>query len=129
MIINAVTYYMASNGIGTVGTDIFIGELPLDKADIISAVYVPSPHPNKAIPYYNQTIDFWARFKSYDDGMGKLQDLFDLFHQKENYEIDGFHVYLSYAMGMIDDMDRDMERRHLFRLSLSFIFRRGSEFS
>lgn len=127
--IDAILDYMEDNGIGTVGTDIFMGELPLDDEDCISVVTAPSPEPNKSIPYYTQSVDVWARFKSYDDGMAKLQSVFSLFHRSENYELDGFHVYLSYALGMIDDLDRDSERRHLFKLTLDFVYRASTSFS
>ena len=127
--IDSIADYLEDNGIGTVGTDIFIGELPLDENNIISLVTSPSPEPNKAIPYFNQAVDVWARYSSYDDGYKKLQDVFDLIHQLENYDIDGFHVYLSYARGMIDDLGRDAEGRHLFKVSFSFVGRKGDEFS
>jgi hypothetical protein len=129
MIADALVEYLEENSIGTVGTDIFIGELPLDKSDIIALVYSPSPDPDKAIPYFNQAIDIWARFKSYDEGYNKLKAIFDLLHRAENYDLEGFHVYLSYSRGMIEDLDRDAERRHLFKLSLAFVFREASEFS
>lgn len=129
MIIDSILTYMHDGGIGTVGTDIFIGELPDDKSDIVSLVTSPSPEPNKSIPYYTQTVDIWGRFKSYDDGMSKLQEIFGMFHRIENYEVFNYHVYLSYALGMIDDLGRDNERRHLFKLTLSFVYRNANPFS
>lgn len=129
MIIDSLTDYLQDNGIGTVGTDIFIGELPFDKTESISLVYSVSPEPNKSIPYYTQLVDIWARYSKYDDGYQKLQDIFDLLHRAENYEVDGFHIYLSYAAGMITDLDRDAERRHLFKLTLGFVYRKSEEFS
>lgn len=129
MIIDSLLDYLETNGIGEVGTDIYLGELPEDKDDIVSAMISPSPEPNKSVPYYTQTIDFWARFKSYDSGIAILKRIFDLLHQAENYEVDGYHVYLSYAMGMIDDLDRDAERRHLFKLTIGVVYRVGVDFS
>ena len=128
-LLDQIEQYLEDEGIGTIGTDIFDGEIPLDKTNAITFVYVPSPEPDKAIPYYTQAYDVWARYSDYDEGYGILQDIMDLLHQKENYDLDGFHVYLSYARGMIDDFDRDAERRHLFRLSLAFVYRKASEFS
>lgn len=129
MIIEEIADYLEDNGIGTVGTNIFLGELPFDKSEIISLVNSPSPEPNKAIPYYEQRVDVWARYADYSDGYAKLQSIMDLLHQKEHYELPSFHVYLSFALGMIDDFDRDTERRHIFKLSLSFIYRNASDIS
>lgn len=123
MIITSVLEFMEDSGIGTINSDLFLGELPFDRTDILSLIYVLSPAPDKAIPYYRQVIEVWAQFTSYETGMNKMQQVFNLFHKRENYEIADFHVYLSFAMGMVDDMDRDSQRKHLFRLSLTFVYR------
>lgn len=129
MIIDSVCDYLEDEGIGTVGTDIFIGELPFDKSDIISLIYGVSPDPDKSVAYYEQSIDIWARFKTYDAGYQKLMEIFNLLHRAEHYDIEGFHIYLSYSSGMIEDLDRDQERRHLFKLTISFVYRKIEEIS
>lgn len=129
MIIQALANYIEDNSIATVGTDLFIGELPFDKTDCISLVYSPSPEPNKAIPFYTQMIDVRARFKNYEDGYNKLLEVFRLFHAVGNFEMGDFHVYLSYAAGLPVDNDRDIERRHLFQLSLGFTYRENESMS
>lgn len=127
--IDSLLDYLETNGIGEVGVDLFMGELPVNKQNIVCLIASPSPAPNKSIPYYTQTIDVWAKFASYEAGMTRLQAVFDLLHREENFEIDGYHIYLAYALGMIDDLDRDSERNHLFKLSMSFVYRQGVEFS
>lgn len=129
MILNDLGDYLQESGIGTINDNIYIGELPFDKNNCVGLTYSVSPEPNKAIPYYVQVVDIWARYSEYDVGFLKLQQIFDLIHQAENYEMGRFHVYLSYAGGMIDDLDRDPERRHLFRLTLGFVYRRNELFS
>jgi len=128
-ILESIAEYLEDNDLGVVGTNIFIGELPDDENNIVSIVSAPSPDPNKSIPYYTQTVDIWARYSDFDDGYGKLQDIFDTLHREENYEIEGYHVYLSYASGMILDLDRDSERRHLLKVSFGFVYRESSELS
>lgn len=128
-IIDSIAEYLEDESIATMGTDLYKGELPFDVDDCLSLQFVPSPEPNKAIPYYTQTVDVWARYKLFDTGMEKLQEIMELLHRKENYDINGYHVYLSYALGMIDDLGRDVERRHLFKLTLSFVYRQGAELS
>lgn len=128
-IIDSIAEYLEDQSIATMGTDLFKGELPFDVDDCLSLQFVASPDPNKSIPYYTQTVDIWARYKLFDTGMEKLQEIMEELHRKENYDINGYHVYLSYALGMIDDLGRDVERRHLFKLSLSFVYRQGAELS
>lgn len=117
--------YLISAGICT-STDIFIGELPFDKTDIIALHAVNSPDPDKAIPFYVQEVDITARFSKYSDGYTKLKSIFDLIHRKYHYEIGNEHVYLSYSVGMIMDNERDAERRHLLQMTLAFIYRDGN---
>lgn len=131
--IPALADYLEEQNIGTVGEDIFLGELPLTEADddnnsaCISLVASPSPEPNKSIPYYEQRVDVLARYSDYEDGYAKMQEIFDLLHKQENYDdISGYHIYLSYALGMIEDSERDAERRHIFKLTLGFIYRNAS---
>jgi hypothetical protein len=120
--------YLISEGIGT-SANIFISELPFDKSDIIALHASPSPDPDKAIKYYFQTVDITARFSKYIDGYNKLKSIFDLLHTKAHYEMGDKHIYLSSALGMIMDNDRDVQRRHLLQLTLAFIYRINEDFS
>ena len=129
MIIEDISSYIEESDIATEGTDLFVGELPFDKNDCISLVYTPSPEPNKALHYYVQVVDVWGRFSNYQEGYAKMLQVFKLFHRTQNYETDNFHIYLSYSLGMIADNGRDVERRHLFQLSLGFIYRELEELS
>lgn len=124
--IDSLADYLQDNGFGTVATDIFIDELPLDIPDCIAVINSTSPTPDKAIPYYTQNVDIWARYTSHAQGRLKLQDIMDNLHQKEHYTIDGFLVYLSYANGMIESMGVDSQRRHLFKLSIGFVYREAN---
>lgn len=126
MIIESIADYLEDQGVGTVNTDIFLGELPLDKSDCIALISAPSPAPDRSIPYYTQNIDVWARFSDYSEGVSKLQEVMDELQRKENYSITGYHVYLSYALGMIDDLDRDTERRHLLKVTFGVVYREDS---
>ena len=121
--------YLQTSGIGTVGTDIFISELPFNKTDIIAIHATVSPDPDKAVPFYVQVVDITARFSQYKEGYDKLKSIFDLLHQKVHYEMGENHIYLSYAMGMPVDNDRDAERRHLLQLTMAFIYRINEDFS
>ena len=124
MIVESIAKFLEENSIGIRGTNIFIGEIPLGKTNCISLVYTPSPDPNKAIDVYEQVIDFRSRFKRTDTGYNKMIDIFNLLHKGQNYKIDDYHVYFSNALGMIEDNDRDSERRKLFKLSIKFIYRK-----
>lgn len=127
MIIESVATYLQTNNLGNVGSDIFIGEMPLETGDCVSLVYAPSPDPNPAIDVYEQVIDFWSRNKNTSVAYSKLLSILNLLHKGQNYAITGYHVYFSNALGMIEDNDRDIERRKLYKLSIKFIYRRSED--
>jgi len=134
MIKESVAKILETNGIGTVGSTIFIGEIPVDLNgtpvnNAFCILNAPSATSDKAIRIYNSTLDFWGRFTNSDTGFNKMQQIYDFFHGKYDYELDGFHVYFSFSPGSIMDFDRDAERRKMYKLSVTFIFRIEEEVS
>lgn len=127
MIINALADFLDANDLGTVGEDLFVGELPQEPDECLSLVYAPSGKPDTSIKYYDQLIDIWGRYKNYEAGFAKLRAIMDFLHQKHHYEIshggEDFYIYISYSQGLIDDFDRDAQRRHLFKVTIGFTFR------
>ena len=123
MLADDIATKIQEESLGTVGTDIYIGELPFDVNDSVAVVYSPSPQPNQALHYYAQVVDIRGRFGKYEEGYQKMQDIMDVFHRTQNYEMGDYYVYISFANSMIQDNDRDIERRHLLQLTLTFIYR------
>ena len=103
--------------------NLYIGELPQKVENCISMVSTVSPQPSSSIGYYEQHVDFWARFRKTDEGYSALQSIFDFLHRKVAYETDNHYIYVSLATGLIDDMDRDEEGRKMLRLGFRFIYR------
>lgn len=115
-------------GIGTLGGDIFLGELPESTEDNpgangLAIVTAPSTRPNMMLPYFEETVEFWARDRVDVEGAKKLKHVLNRFHQQEHYDTEHFHVYFSTAEGAIEDLGRDAERRKIWRVSMLFVYR------
>lgn len=123
MILEEICKQIELNEIAVYGEDLFIGDLPNKPANCLGVIAVPSPTPDKSIPVYEQTVDVWSRSKKSETAYSQLEQIKDLFHQQANYTIGDYHVYLSSALGLIDDNDRDSEERKLYKLTLSFKYR------
>lgn len=123
MILEDLGTFLQTNGLGTLATDIFLGELPLNVDNCVSISYAISPSPNKTLDVYEQDIDFWSRNKDPATAYQKLLDIQNLIHRAGNYTMGGFHIYFSNSLGSIDDNDRDVERRKLYKLGIRFIYR------
>lgn len=109
--------------LGTVGTDIFIGELPESIVEGFMLVNSPSPNPEKYIDHEYIVVDFWYRSPHTDAAYSKLRDAYNFFHRKYHYQTSNWHIFFSEAIGNINDVDRDREGGKLYRLSVQFICR------
>lgn len=127
MILEDIAKLIEDQEIATMGTTLFSGELPLDFPNSTAMIYSPSPEPDKSLEVYEMTIDFWNRNRNSENGFEILKSIMDFLHRKQNYETQNYHIYLSYALGMIEDLDRDSERRKLYKLSMRFIYRELQE--
>lgn len=121
-LIEEIADLLASQGVGTVNTDIFIGDIEHNKENGLFLINEPSPEPNQAIQIYDQVIGFWSRYKKTNLGYSKLKSVQDVLHQRSNYTLASYHVFFSHNLGMIDDMDRDVQERKLHKLSMRFIY-------
>lgn len=115
--------FLASHGIGTVGTDIWIGLLPQDVTAGMFIVTAPSPAPHKYLDTFDVVLDFWYRHPKTNLGYQKLMEVYNMLHRKGNYTTPNFLVYFSEALGQIKDNDRDLEGGKLYSLSVQFIAR------
>lgn len=127
MILESIAKYLQDNDLGTMEENLFGEEVPIDKNDCVALLHGVSPFPDKALDIFTQDIDFRSRFIRADDGYNKMLGIFNLLHKNQNYEVEGFHVYISYAMGTILPNGRDSEDRHIHSLTVRFIFRKEDD--
>lgn len=115
--------FLEARGIGTLGTDMFIGTLPEEVTSGLYIVAAPSPAPHQYLDTLSIDYDFWYRHPKSNLAYQKLMDVYNLLHRKENWNTDNYHVYFSHALGQIKDNDRDREGGKLYSLSVQFIAR------
>jgi hypothetical protein len=107
------------------GTDrtIFTGEIPADVIEAIWIVESPSPPPHSYVDTEYLVFDFWSRSPKSERAHALLEEVFNNFNRRYNYDTANWHIYFSHALGSIVDADRDAENGKLFRLSVQFICR------
>lgn len=105
---------------------IYRSRAPVKIDDVVWIVESPSPAQNPSIGYYEQNLDFWARFRLTDSARTALEEIQELFHRKVSFTTDNFHVYLSVVNSLIVDMGEDIEGRKLYQLPMRFIYREQS---
>lgn len=128
-LITDVADFLQQRGLGTVGTDIFIGELPQDVTAGFFLVNAPSPAPHQYLDTEYNVIDFWYRTPYTETGLQKMEQIKQTLHRRENYQLQNWYIYFSEALGSISDVDRDREGGKLLRVSIQFICRNLSGIS
>jgi hypothetical protein len=116
--------YLASNSFGTLGLNLFYGDLPESAAsDSMWVIKGVSPKPRIELDAGDQFIDVWVRGRTSDDAQALLQGVISAIHRKEHWDLPSYHIYFSRLNGEIQDMDRDVNRRKLYMASFAFLYR------
>lgn len=110
---------VADNTSLTLGTTLLVGEL-LRATEGVFMLTGSNVEPDRYLPTFNETIDFWSAYKKSDEGYDKLKEIYFYFHRKEHYTLDSYKIYYSNALGQIMDFDRDAEGRKLWKLTIDF---------
>jgi len=129
MLSSEIADYLESRGVGEVGEDIFIGELPIQKDDGTSAssgIYILQGASEGQHSYldtnYDQ-LDFWSADHLTATSEGLLKSIKDLLSRASNYATPDYHIYFSHDISGIQDMQRSADGLKLFKMTLRFIYR------
>lgn len=118
-----IAHYLEDEGIGTLGTDLFINNIPEDKDNALMLSAVPSGVQEPYYKIYNQNIEVWSRNQDTEAGFNKLEEVFDLLHQADHFETDNIYIYFSYAIDSLDSYGRDDNDRALHKTIFNVIYR------
>lgn len=128
-ILDEIADLVASTIHRTVGTDLFVGELPephvngVPPSDGLYLVQLPSGQPDQYIDTETITVQFWSSSSDTKTGYELLRNVFNIFQRKANYAMTNWYVYFSYANGNIIDEGRGAENNKLFSINITFICR------
>lgn len=115
--------FLDDTGVGTVGSYIYLEELPAEPADALMLVSMVSPEPDQ---YLNtQTLDFaiWSRNKSTKTGSDKLTECFLLLHRYHHLTLGDYHIFFIGALGNIESLGKDIEGRSLAKINFRAIYK------
>lgn len=128
-LLSEVADFLATNLAMTVGTNLFVGELPepnIDGTPISNGLYLigmPSPAPDQYVDTETVMIDLWTSSSDTETGFELLHRAYDILQRKANYSLINWYIYFSSANGTIRDEGRGSEGNKLFSLSFTFVCR------
>ena len=114
---------IATTGVGTVGTDIFIEKLVADPANAIMLVSITSPTPDLYLDTAYLDFEVWCRNESTKTASDNLTTIYNLLHRNHHITLGDYYIYFIHAQGSIDNFDEDNEGRKLFKQTYRAIYR------
>ncbi len=93
MLVDDVAAYLASQGFGTVGTDIFKGEYPESPNALIWLHHGGGEHPRRAWAGERPTLQIVVRDLTFDDAYVTAYELFNLLHGLTSQTLGGCSYY------------------------------------
>lgn len=116
-----VAQYLATAGFGTLGTSIFVGQLPAEQ----NGVYVSrlGGLPNKYIPIEETVLDIYVKDTSASDAITKLENIKRYIHRMHTTETASAYFYTFLVIGDVEDVQRDMEYTKVFKITLQVMHR------
>ena len=124
--IKEICEYIAENStrfsFGSGDKNLKIGELERGKNGVF-AIDSPAPEPDQQTPIEYFAIDFWSINAVSETAYQDLRNIFQLLHQAHHYDTSNWQIYFSHSLGSIEDNDRNIEGRKIYKLSVIFITR------
>jgi hypothetical protein len=108
-------------GFGTVGADIFIGQIP----DNTNGIYIIRT--GGSLNMYNSlqetVLDIYVKDIRADTAIDKLERIKSAIHRHHSAESNNAYIYSILVIGDVEDVDRDLEHTKIFKITVSVINR------
>lgn len=122
-----ISSYISANtdgrfSFGDGASNLKIGELPRG-VDGVYIVNSPGESPDNETPVFYYHLDFYSINENSEAGYEDLSMIYELFHQNHHWNTLSYYIFRSIATTQILDMDRNMENRKLWKLTVRFICR------
>lgn len=112
-----IAKYLADNGFGTLGTDIFVDQIPSDQ----NGIYVSSI--GGSMDYYTPieeaALDIYVKNTSAETCKDTLKDIANHIHRMYDTTTANAHIYSILAIGNIENVDRDLEYAKIYKQTYS----------
>lgn len=122
LLLHQIAEMLEDHGLGTVGTDIKVGEVPADPANVLWLVPSVSFDPDMYLVTQDLAFEIWGRNQSTKTGQDKMDSVVRFLHRQHHLTLGDYYVYLILATGNVEDLDRDTERRKLHKVNFRAIY-------
>jgi Bacteriophage minor capsid protein len=112
-----ISTYLANAGFGTVGTSIFVGQIPSS----IDGVYVirSAGQMNNYLPVENTILDIYVKDSKSIEGVEKIENIKRYIHRMHNTTTSDTYIYSMLVLGDIESVERDAEYAKIYKVTVS----------
>lgn len=120
-IANEVATYLANAGFGTLGTDIFVGQIPAET----NGLYIirTGGQLNNYVPIEEAVVDIYIKNTSSEDAVNTLEDIKRFIHRMHNTSTANSYVYTFLVIGDVESVQRDLEYAKIMKITLQVVHR------
>lgn len=118
--ISDIATYLAAQGLGTVGTDIFYSYLPDAGDDLLTVLDTGGQQPDIYLPTKEPTFQILIRASTYTAGKTKLDSVRTALHNKYQTTIGSTYFFFIQAASEGGHLGRNPDTRGLDEFSINF---------
>jgi hypothetical protein len=120
-IANDIANYLQDAGFGTVGTDIFIGQMPATTDGIF--VYRSTDTLNNYVPVENTVLDIYVKNQISSIAIIKIEQIKRHIHRMVSTTTTNAYIYSILAVGGVETIERDNEYAKVYKISVEVMYR------
>lgn len=121
VLLDDIALYLQQQGVGTVGADIFKGQMPVAPDNCIALFEYAGEPPDLHWPGEYPSLQAMVRNKSYAAGREKIEQIKDALHGLSETVINGHRYLLIQALQSPFFMQRDENNRAIFVCNFKII--------
>lgn len=113
--------YLDDAGFGTLGTDIFVGQIPAEQDGIY--IVRASGALNTYVPIESTLLDIYIKDTSASTAITNLESIKRYVHRMYDTQTANSNIYSILVLGDVDDVSRDLEYNKVFKISVQVMCR------
>lgn len=113
--------HLADNGFGTLGTDIFVGQIDFAK----NGIYLVNAggDSNNYVPMQRSVVDIYAKNTSANAGITKLRNMKNLLDRMHSVNLGQNYIYSILLLSSLENIQRDNEYAKIMKITVEIMHR------
>lgn len=113
--------YLDNANFGTIGTDIFIGQIPATQDGIY--IMRAGGQMNNYIPIEESVVDIYVKNTTSQQAIQTLEQIKRYIHRMHSTTVGNDYIYTFLVLGDIEDVQRDLELAKIYKITLQVVHR------